>query len=70
MEIINRLGEHRIVYLSDLWKRKEFKTKQEIENIAKCKMNDFDYIKLKMFHTNKTNKTKIIRKTTNWENIL
>ena len=30
-ETINKLGEHRIVYLSDLWWGKDFKTKQELE---------------------------------------
>ena len=32
-------------------------------------MNNFDYIKLKRFCTNKTNETKIKRKETNWEKI-
>ena len=58
-ETINKLGEHRIVYLSDLWDGEEFKTKQEIEKITKSKINNFDYIKLKSFCTNKNNKTKI-----------
>ena len=44
-KIISKLGEHRVVYLSDLWERAAFKLKQEIESIAKCKMNNFDYIK-------------------------
>ena len=30
-ETINKLDEHRIVYLSDLWDKKDFKTKQELE---------------------------------------
>ena len=30
-ETINKLGEHRIIYLSDLWHGKDFKTKQEFE---------------------------------------
>ena len=34
-ETISKLGEHRIVYLSDLWERKDFKTKKEIANITK-----------------------------------
>ena len=63
-EIINKLGEHRIIYLSDLWERKKFKTKKGMENITKYKMNDFDYIKLKSFCTNKTNTTKIRKKAT------
>ena len=29
-ETINNLDEHRIVYLSDLWEREDFKTKQEL----------------------------------------
>ena len=29
-------------------------------------MNNFDYIKLKSFCTNKTNETKIKREATNW----
>ena len=36
-ETINKLGEYRIVYLSDLWKRKDFKNKQELEKITKVK---------------------------------
>ena len=68
-ETINKLGEHRIVYLSDLWERKDFKTKQELEKITKCKISNFNYIKLKRFCTNKNNATKIRRETTNWENI-
>uniref|UniRef100_A0A7N4PLE5 Uncharacterized protein n=1 Tax=Sarcophilus harrisii TaxID=9305 RepID=A0A7N4PLE5_SARHA len=45
-EVINKLEEHRIVYLSDLWRRKEFVTK-ELEIIIK--IENFDYIKLKGF---------------------
>ena len=30
-ETINKLGDHRIVYLSDLWDGEDFKTKQELE---------------------------------------
>ena len=52
-ETINKLGEYRIVYLSDLWEREDFKTKQELEQITKIKMNNFHYIKLKSFSTNK-----------------
>uniref|UniRef100_A0A7N4PZG2 Uncharacterized protein n=1 Tax=Sarcophilus harrisii TaxID=9305 RepID=A0A7N4PZG2_SARHA len=37
-EIINKLEEHRIVYLSDLWKRKEFMTKEELEIITDHKI--------------------------------
>ena len=36
-ETINKLGEHAIVYLSDLWWGKDFKTKQELEKIQKVK---------------------------------
>ena len=68
-ETINKLGEHRIVFLSDLWHGKYFKTKQELENTIKGKINNFDYIKLKRFCTNKNNKTKIKRQATNWETI-
>ena len=57
-ETISKLGEHRIVYLSDLWKREDLKIKQELEKITKSKINNFDYIKLKRFCTNKTNATK------------
>ena len=65
-ETINKLDEHRIVYLSDLWEREDFKTKQELEKITKSKINHFDYIKLKRFCTNKNNVTKIRKVTTNW----
>ena len=34
-------------------------TKQETENIMKCKMDNFDYIKLKIFCTDKANAIKI-----------
>uniref|UniRef100_A0A5F8GQ42 RNA-directed DNA polymerase n=1 Tax=Monodelphis domestica TaxID=13616 RepID=A0A5F8GQ42_MONDO len=68
-ETISKLGKYRIVYMSDLWEGKGFKTKQDIERITKCKINNFDYIKLKSFCTNKTNITKIRRETTNWETI-
>ena len=61
----NKLDEHRIVYFSDVWERKDFKTKQELEKIIKCKINNFDYIKLKRFCTNKTNATKIKREASN-----
>ena len=37
------------MYLSDLWRMEKFLTKQKIENIMKCKMDNFDYIKLKSF---------------------
>ena len=53
-ETINKLGEHRIVYLSDLWDGEDFITKKELEKITKSKINDFVYIKLKSFCTNKT----------------
>ena len=66
-EAINKLGEHRIIYLSDLWEREDFKTKQELEQITKSKINNFDYIKLKSFCTNKNNLIKIRIVTTNWE---
>ena len=32
-ETINKLREHRIVYLSDLWEREDFKTKRELEKL-------------------------------------
>ena len=44
-ETINKLGEHRIVYLSDVWDREDFKTKQELEKFIKSTINNFDYIK-------------------------
>ena len=69
-ETINKLGEHRIVYLSDLWDGEDFKTKQELEKITKSKMNHFDYIKFERFCTNKSNATKISRETTNREKYL
>ena len=47
-EIISKLGKHRIVFLSDLWERADFKTKQ-VREITKIKINNFDYIKLKKF---------------------
>uniref|UniRef100_A0A5F8G8B3 Uncharacterized protein n=1 Tax=Monodelphis domestica TaxID=13616 RepID=A0A5F8G8B3_MONDO len=67
---IRKLGEHRRVYMSDLWEGKDFKTKQDLERVTKCKINNLDYIKLKSFCTNKINVTKIRRKATNWETIL
>uniref|UniRef100_A0A7N4PPU8 Uncharacterized protein n=1 Tax=Sarcophilus harrisii TaxID=9305 RepID=A0A7N4PPU8_SARHA len=67
-EIINKLEEHRIVYLSDLWRRKKFVTKDELEIIINHKIENFDYIKLKSFCTNTTNVNKIRREATNWEN--
>ena len=30
-ETINKLGKHSIVYLSDLWEKEDFRTKQELE---------------------------------------
>uniref|UniRef100_A0A7N4V3V2 Uncharacterized protein n=1 Tax=Sarcophilus harrisii TaxID=9305 RepID=A0A7N4V3V2_SARHA len=69
-EIINKLEEHRIVYLSDLWKRKEFMTKEELEITIDYKIENFDYIKLKMFCTNKTKADKIRRETINSEKFL
>ena len=57
------------MYLSDLWRREEFLTNQKIENIIKCKIENFDYIKLKSFCTNKHNATKIKREAENWERI-
>ena len=57
-ETINKLDEHRIVYLSDLWDREDFKTKQELEKITNSKMNNFDYIKLNFFVLTKTIKPK------------
>ena len=68
-ETINKLGKHRIVYLSDLRDGKHFITKQELEKITKSKINNFDYIKVKSFCTNKNKVTKIRRVTTNWEKI-
>ena len=38
IDTINKLVEQGIVYLSDLWRREEFLTKQETESIIKCKM--------------------------------
>ena len=32
-ETIRKLGEHRIGCLSDLWERKDFKTKQELKKL-------------------------------------
>ena len=48
-ENINKLGKHRIVYLSDIWDGEDFITKQKLEKITKSKINHFDYIKLKKF---------------------
>uniref|UniRef100_A0A7N4UYV8 Uncharacterized protein n=1 Tax=Sarcophilus harrisii TaxID=9305 RepID=A0A7N4UYV8_SARHA len=56
-----------IVYLSDLWSRKEFVSKEELELIIEHQIDHFDYIKLKSFCTNKTNADKIRRKAINWE---
>ena len=46
-------------YKSDLWERKDFKTKQELEKITKCKINNFDYIKLKSFTQTKPMQPKL-----------
>ena len=61
--------EQGIVYLSDLWRREEFLTKEVVESIMKCKMDNFDYIKLKSFCTTKPNATKIRKDVVNWERI-
>ena len=58
-ETINKLGEHRIVYLSDLWERKDFKTSKSQKKITKSKMNNFNYIKLKRFCTKKLMQPKL-----------
>ena len=58
---MDKFVEQGIVYLSDLWRREEFLTKEEIESIMKYKMYNFDYIKLKTFCTTKPNATKIQR---------
>uniref|UniRef100_A0A7N4NLF8 Reverse transcriptase domain-containing protein n=1 Tax=Sarcophilus harrisii TaxID=9305 RepID=A0A7N4NLF8_SARHA len=58
-EIINKLEEHRIIYLSNLWRRKKFVTKDELETIIDHKIGNFDYIKLKSFCTNKINATRL-----------
>uniref|UniRef100_A0A7N4Q242 Reverse transcriptase n=1 Tax=Sarcophilus harrisii TaxID=9305 RepID=A0A7N4Q242_SARHA len=68
-EIINKLKEHRIVYLSELWKMKEVMTKEELEIIIDHKIENFDDTKLKSVCTNKTNADKIRREEINWENI-
>uniref|UniRef100_A0A7N4PJU6 Reverse transcriptase domain-containing protein n=1 Tax=Sarcophilus harrisii TaxID=9305 RepID=A0A7N4PJU6_SARHA len=68
-EIINNLEEHWTVYLSDLWRRKEFMTKEELEITTDHKIKNFHYIKLESFCTNKTNANKIRREIINWENI-
>uniref|UniRef100_A0A7N4P258 Uncharacterized protein n=1 Tax=Sarcophilus harrisii TaxID=9305 RepID=A0A7N4P258_SARHA len=44
-------------------------TKEELEITIDYKIENFDYIKLKSFCTNKTNAGKIRRETINWENI-
>ena len=67
MDTMNKLEKQGIVYLSDLWRREEFFTKGEIESIMKCKMDNFDYIKLRSFCTTKPNATKIQRDVVNWE---
>ena len=64
---MDKLEEQGMVYLSDLWRREEFLTKEEIESIMKCKMNNFDYIKLKSFCATKPNTTKIRRDVVYWE---
>uniref|UniRef100_F7E5C1 Methionine aminopeptidase 2 n=1 Tax=Monodelphis domestica TaxID=13616 RepID=F7E5C1_MONDO len=53
--------------MSDLWERKDFKTKQDLEKVTKCKINNFYYIKLKRFCTNKI--TEIRREVTILESI-
>uniref|UniRef100_A0A4X2LJP1 Reverse transcriptase domain-containing protein n=1 Tax=Vombatus ursinus TaxID=29139 RepID=A0A4X2LJP1_VOMUR len=68
-DTISTLREQGIVYLSDLWRTEELMTKQEIENITKNKIDNFDYIKLIRFCTNKANATQIRRKVENWERI-
>ena len=47
----------------------EFLTKEEIESITKCNMDNFDYIKMKSFCTTKPNATKTRRDVVNWERI-
>uniref|UniRef100_A0A7N4NPJ3 Uncharacterized protein n=1 Tax=Sarcophilus harrisii TaxID=9305 RepID=A0A7N4NPJ3_SARHA len=58
-EIINKLEEHRIVYISDLWKRKEFITKEELEITVDYKIENFAYIKLKSFIQTKLMQTRL-----------
>uniref|UniRef100_A0A7N4PNC0 Uncharacterized protein n=1 Tax=Sarcophilus harrisii TaxID=9305 RepID=A0A7N4PNC0_SARHA len=58
-EIINKLEEHRIVYLSDLWKGKVFMTKAELEIITDHKIENFDYTKLKSFVQTKLMQTRL-----------
>ena len=66
-EIINKLSEHRIVYLSDLWEREDFKIQARVRNkTTKSKINNVYYSNLKSFCTNKTNAIKIRREATNW----
>ena len=69
IDTMDKLVEQRIVYLSDLWRREEFLTNKEIETIMKCKMENFDYIKLKRFCITKPNAAKIRREAENWERI-
>uniref|UniRef100_A0A7N4P2P4 Uncharacterized protein n=1 Tax=Sarcophilus harrisii TaxID=9305 RepID=A0A7N4P2P4_SARHA len=67
-DIINKLEEYSIVYFSDLWRRKEFVAK-ELEITIDRKIDNFDYIKLKSFCTNKNNADKVRREAINQGNI-
>ena len=46
-ENINKLGEHRVVYLPHLWERENLKPSKSQKKLQKSKLNNFDYIKLK-----------------------
>ena len=60
------MKEQGIVYFSDLWRKEEFLTKEDIESIMRYEMDNFDYINLKSFYTTKPNATKIRREAENW----
>lgn len=48
-DTISELREHGIIYMSDLWIRGKFRTKENIESMTKCKIDNSDYIKWNTF---------------------
>ena len=58
-ETINKLGEHRIVYLSDLWDGEVFKSKQVRKKLQKVKSVILITLNLKVIVLTKTMKPKL-----------
>ena len=61
IDIMDKVKEEGIVYLSDLWRREEFLTKGKTVSIMKGKVNNCDCIKLKSFCKSRPNAIKIRR---------